>query len=108
MRNTKVINKIIQVFVTVVFCQTAIASDENKAPEFIEEFALEVTTKVFSFVEKSKALDDGSYSVSVVVSDRKCIVVVEPKEIEARTLQGDFIEPLIRPLVESIECKPNE
>tara|TARA_B100002003_G_scaffold156402_1_gene145087 strand:- start:553 stop:864 length:312 start_codon:yes stop_codon:yes gene_type:complete len=98
--------KLMQVVALFAVCQTAHASTETQVPEFIKEFAVEVVSKAYSYADSSKVIDEHTYSVSVFVADKKCNVVVEAVEVEHRSLDGELLEPLFKPLAKSINCEP--
>ncbi|WP_394222677.1 hypothetical protein [Alteromonas gracilis] len=98
--------KLIQLVGLFAICQPAIALAESQAPEFVKDFAVEVASKAYSYADSSKAINDVTYSVSVFVADKTCNVVVETIEVEHRSIDGELLEPLFKPLAKSINCEP--
>lgn len=67
-------------------------------PESIQSFAKDFASKTLTYTEHAEVNESGDYVVTVIVSDKKCTVVVDGLDEGNQTPQ--------RLIVSAISCRP--
>jgi len=74
-------------------------SVQSDVPESIQSFAKDFAANTLSYTEHAEVNESGDYVVTVIVSDKKCTVIVDKPDQDNPNPQ--------RLIVSDISCRPN-